>query len=261
MSGLVTVAMAPSQGIAAAPGAAPASMLASGTLRVMSYNIEGLPSPVKADRAASLERMGDRLAALRRAGRGPQVVMLQEAFIDPAHPIEATGGYRYVARGPSAAEANRAAPSGPIARGFAAGASALKGEGVGKWENSGLRILSDYPIVRVERMAFPEWACAGYDCLANKGALIAWIALPGEPRPVAFVDTPSTRAVTPACRTRAPTKPMRFRRRRCGASSPARSRALLPRSSAAISTPTTRHAGSCSGPTPCRAAATRSRRR
>jgi endonuclease/exonuclease/phosphatase family metal-dependent hydrolase len=70
-----------------------------------------------------------------------------------------------------------------------ADASHLSGEDDGKWVGSGLRILSDYPIVRVRRLAFPSWACAGYDCLANKGALIAWIAVPGSPRPVAFIDT------------------------------------------------------------------------
>ena len=44
---------------------------------------------------------------------------------------------------------------------------------------SGLQILSDYPILRVRRMAFPAFACAGYDCLANKGALLVTVRLPG----------------------------------------------------------------------------------
>ncbi|MGN6499561.1 MAG: endonuclease/exonuclease/phosphatase family protein [Tsuneonella sp.] len=171
------------------PLPSPLPMLALSALTVMSYNVEGLPPPVRFGRAASLARIADRLSELRRAGRAPNVVLLQEAFTDPDRPIEAIAGYRYAARGPDANEVNASSPTTPAERRYAAGASELKGEGAGKWESSGLRILSDFPIVRTERLAFPEWACAGYDCLANKGVLIAWVAVPGSPQPVAFVDT------------------------------------------------------------------------
>jgi endonuclease/exonuclease/phosphatase family metal-dependent hydrolase len=154
----------------------------------MSYNIEGLPPPARFGRSASLERIGARLAAERRQRREPNVVLLQEAFAAPARNIAAEAGYRYVAAGPSVREVNNQAPPAD-AMVFVSAASHLKGEGDGKWVDSGLRILSDYPIVKAERLAFPEWACAGYDCLANKGAVIAWIAVPGAPRPVAFIDT------------------------------------------------------------------------
>lgn len=158
------------------------------SLTVMSYNVEGLPVPVRFGRATSLARIGQRLAQLRGERREPNVVLLQEAFAAPAKQIAQQAGYRYVANGPSADAVNAESPPADAA-GFVASSSRLKGENDGKWEDSGLRILSDYPIVHVERLAFPAWACAGYDCLANKGALIAWVAVPGNRRPVAFIDT------------------------------------------------------------------------
>ena len=161
---------------------------ADGALSVMSYNVEGLPAPARFSRAASLDEIGARLAALRQLGREPNVVLLQEAFSAPARRIADEAGYPYVAQGPSASEVNDEPPPDAAAA-LVTQASHLKGEDDGKWVGSGLRILSDYPIVRVDRLAFPQWACAGYDCLANKGALIAWIKVPGSVHPVAFIDT------------------------------------------------------------------------
>jgi hypothetical protein len=158
------------------------------SLAVMSYNVEGLPAPARFGRAASLEQIGDHLAELRAQGRQPNVVILQEAFARAAKRIADEGGYRYVAHGPSADDVNDA-PAPAAAASLVADVSHLKGEADGKWIGSGLRILSDYPIVKVDRLAFPAWDCAGYDCLANKGAVIAWIQVPGSPRPVAFIDT------------------------------------------------------------------------
>jgi len=158
------------------------------SLTVMSYNVEGLPAPARFGRAAPLDQIGERLAILRAQGRQPNVVLLQEAFASRAARIADEAGYRYVADGPSASETNQA-PAPAAAAALIAEASHLKGEDDGKWAGSGLRILSDYPIVSVDRLAFPEWACAGYDCLANKGALIAWIKIPDSPQPVAFIDT------------------------------------------------------------------------
>ena len=170
------------------PASAPAQPGRGNSLAVMSYNVEGLPAPPRFGRAASLDRIAQQLADLRKQGRQPNVVMLQEAFAGPAKHIAEQAGYRYVAAGPSASAINTAPPP-PAAFKFVAATSRLKGEGDGKWLNSGLRILSDYPIVKVGQMAFPQWACAGYDCLANKGAVIAWIRIPGSPQPVAFIDT------------------------------------------------------------------------
>jgi len=165
-----------------------ASLAQNGALTVMSYNVEGLPAPARFGRSASLERIGSRLAGLRLEGRQPNVVLLQEAFAAEAGRIASRAGYRYAVDGPMADEVNRQpAPAGAAM--LVDQASHLKGEDDGKWLGSGLRILSDYPITKVERLAFPAWACAGYDCLANKGALVVWVNVPGAAGPVAFIDT------------------------------------------------------------------------
>ena len=55
--------------------------------------------------------------------------------------------------------------------------------------DSGLAIFSDYPILDTRRMVFPAGLCAGYDCLAAKGAMTARIAVPGVEQPVEIVTT------------------------------------------------------------------------
>ena len=158
----------------------------TGDLSVMTYNIKDLPWPVASGRAAAVEAIGRRLALMRARGVQPDVVLLQEAFGDEAQAIGRAAGYAHTITGP--ARAGRiAAP--PLGRRFAAAAQVLKGEKSGTLLNGGLVILSDLPIARVERHAFPEGACAGFDCLAAKGALIAWAKVPGAAQPVAIVDT------------------------------------------------------------------------
>jgi endonuclease/exonuclease/phosphatase family metal-dependent hydrolase len=65
----------------------------------------------------------------------------------------------------------------------------LRGEGFRPWLSSGLEILSDYPIVAHWQAAFPRTICAGIDCLANKGVMLARIAVPGAADPVEIVTT------------------------------------------------------------------------
>lgn len=156
-------------------------------LSVMTYNVEGLPWPARFGRSGSLARIGERLAAMRAGGAQPRIVLLQEAFSEDAKAIRLASGHRYAAFGPTSGSAPETAPS-PTDRTFAANASFLKGERSGKLLDSGLVILSDYPILSVRRAAFPAAACAGYDCLANKGMVMAIVAVPGQPGPIAVVN-------------------------------------------------------------------------
>ncbi len=78
--------------------------------------------------------------------------------------------------GPAAADRSSLPATGADRR-FAAAASWFKGERSGKLLGSGLQLLSDYPILAVRRAPFPAYACAGYDCLANKGILMALVAV------------------------------------------------------------------------------------
>lgn len=168
----------------------PVQRPAAGDLSVMTYNIKGLPFPAAYGRADEVRQIGERLGDLRRAGTQPHVVLLQEAFIPQAKAIAAAAGYAHFAIGPAAADAPTASAKSPAATdaAFASQASWSKGEGLGKWVDSGLVILSDYPIVRTRRMAFPADMCAGYDCLAAKGVLVAWVKVPGHESPIAIAD-------------------------------------------------------------------------
>jgi endonuclease/exonuclease/phosphatase family metal-dependent hydrolase len=158
------------------------------TLSVMTYNIEGLPFPLRAGRNGAAYRIADRLKEMRSAGLQPHVVVLQEAFGEAQHAIGRIAGYRYSAQGPDSRLANTE-PMDTTDRAFASHASFFKGERLGKVMGSGLVILSDYPIVSVTRVAFPSYACAGFDCLANKGVVMAMVKVPGAQQPVAVVAT------------------------------------------------------------------------
>lgn len=157
-------------------------------LSVMTYNVKGLPWPLGMTRQDDLARIAERLRSLRQIDRHPRIVLLQEAFTDAAKSIGRDSGYRYIASGPSrelAAEGD----TDPSHIAFVRAGDPLRGEGVGRLADSGLQILSDYPILAVRRAAFPVYACAGYDCLANKGMVMALIAIPGLPTPVAVINT------------------------------------------------------------------------
>lgn len=156
-------------------------------LSVMTYNIEGLPWPVRLGRETAFEKIGARLQALRMLGEQPHIVALQEAFTDQARHIGVDSGYRYIADGPDSSLPGAAATT-KADKNFQQGASFLSGERSGKWVGSGLQILSDYPILSVRRMAFPSYACAGFDCLANKGVMLAMIRVPGTSEPIAVVN-------------------------------------------------------------------------
>lgn len=176
---------------ASAPGAermTAAGGVADLPLSVMTYNVMGLPWPVAFGRGEALARIADRLAGLRAQGRQPHILLLQEAFIvDPAQ-FARRAGYAHVVAGPDTAM-RTGVPATAADRAFLAGARWDRGETSGRQMGSGLVILSDYPIVKAERMAFPAFACAGFDCLANKGVLIAHLAVPGMAAPVAVVNS------------------------------------------------------------------------
>ncbi|EJU10555.1 endonuclease/exonuclease/phosphatase [Sphingomonas sp. LH128] len=173
------------------PAAAPERPFASsvrddGTLSVMTYNVKGLPFPLAYGRAEALGEIGNRLRKLRREGRQPDVILLQEAFIPEAKAIARRAGYAHVLLGPGVKDAPRDVAQPDT---FVQNASWSRGEAVGPQVDSGLVILSDHPIVKASRMVFPEAMCAGFDCLASKGVVIAWIAVPGRAEPVAVADT------------------------------------------------------------------------
>ncbi|MDR6626585.1 endonuclease/exonuclease/phosphatase family protein [Caulobacter segnis] len=156
------------------------------TFSVMTYNVEGLPWPVRTGRGKALKAIGRELAAMRAAGRQPDVVLIQEGFRSEVWDLIDESGYPYVARGP-----NKGQRDPNMLRGrepdFRRVKYRRKGEGLGKWGSSGLWVLSDHPINWVKSHAYHY--CAGLDCLANKGVMLVSLDVAGLPTPVEVADT------------------------------------------------------------------------
>lgn len=150
-------------GSAPEPAPAPEPVLAGPThgdfvLRVMSYNVQGLPLPgIDQTRYADIGRV---LRDRRAQGEAPHIVALQETFDDRTEEIADESGYPYRARGEDAAFLRL---------------------------SSGLMILSEYPIVSVERMTYDQ--CISWDCIPKKGAMRARIHVAGFPYPIDVYDT------------------------------------------------------------------------
>jgi endonuclease/exonuclease/phosphatase family metal-dependent hydrolase len=181
LSGAISALLIPGQASAARSGR-------MATISVMTYNVNGLPWPLALGRETAFAAIEGRLRTMRTAGRQPHVIVLQEAFTARAKRIATNSGYRFVANGPSSALSSAIRPT-TADRGFAERASTLKGEKFEKFLDSGLQIASDYPIISIRRAAFPVFACAGYDCLANKGILLVKVKLPDRSMPITIATT------------------------------------------------------------------------
>lgn len=163
-----------------------ASGVATAEISVMTYNVSGLPWPIKTGRRKAVKQIAKDLAARHAAGRAPDVVVLQEAFIATSARIG--GAYSNRLGGPRAGD-RAATDTPPLDKGFKQARRFRKGERAGKIMPSGLYLFSDYPIVASHMTPFRRTSCAGYDCLANKGVMIAVVEIPGAPAPVQILNT------------------------------------------------------------------------
>jgi endonuclease/exonuclease/phosphatase family metal-dependent hydrolase len=158
---------------------------ASTTFSVLTYNIEGLGWPARGNRAPQLAQIGQRLAAMRRAGSAPDIVLFQEMFSGPAKNAVLASGYPAIVTGPR----RTTRPDGSTRDPLPGKAKVKRGEIGLHMTGGGLAIGSDYPIVDVDRRAYGRRSCAGLDCLANKGIMLARIAIPGVPTPIDIYNT------------------------------------------------------------------------
>ena len=157
----------------------------STTLKVLTFNIEGLGWPARNSRAPELREIGERLDAMRKTGTGPDVVMFQEMFSGAAKSAVAASGYPAISPGPA-----RNTQSFQSNRDKLPGKSNIgRGEVGLRFTGSGLAIASSYPIVFSDRRGYGKRSCAGLDCLANKGIVLARIVIPGVPTPIDLYDT------------------------------------------------------------------------
>ena len=128
-------------------------------LKVLSYNVKGLPLLTDLDR---LKRIGEILAERRRHGDEPDVVLLQEAFAKKSRRVRNRAGYPYAIEGVDGQK--------------------------GIFDNdSGLEILSDYPIRATYGHTFHD--CAFPECLVSKAILGATLEIPDVPEPVQIFTT------------------------------------------------------------------------
>lgn len=154
-------------------------------LRVLTFNIEGLGWPARSGRAKQLAEIGRHLSAMRQSGTGPDVVMFQEMFSGAAKSAVLATGYPAITPGPS-----RTTPGFQSTREKLPGKSKIgRGEVGIRLSGSGLAIASRYPIIASETRAYGRRSCAGLDCLANKGIVLARIVIPGVPTPIDLYDT------------------------------------------------------------------------
>lgn len=155
------------------------------TLSVLTYNIEGLGWPARTGRATALRAIGDRLAALRAEGRAPDIILFQEMFSGAAKRAVAATGYPAIVTGP-----RRTTRAQGVTKDALPGRShIMRGEIGVHVTGSGLAIASRYRVVHVDMHAYGRYSCAGIDCLANKGLVLARIAIPGVPTPIDIYDT------------------------------------------------------------------------
>lgn len=157
-------------------------------LRVLLWNVEGLPWPIRSGREAVLEQIADWIAQRRAAGMGPDILILHKAFTPAASRIASTTGFDSVLPGP-ALDHDRHLPAAPSPPGYSGAANWRKGEGLGKWLDSGLYIATDLPVIARFTAPFAAGSCAGFDCLANKGGQIATLAIPGAPDALHIFNT------------------------------------------------------------------------
>lgn len=155
------------------------------TLSVLTYNIEGLGWPARSGRAKQLREIGQRLAAMRASGASPDVVMFQEMFSGAAKKAVVATGYPAIVTGPR----RITRPQGSTGEALPGKAKFKHGEVGLRFTGSGLAVASRYPIVHTEKRAYGRRSCAGFDCMANKGIVMARIAIPGVPTPIDIYNT------------------------------------------------------------------------
>jgi len=154
-------------------------------LSVLTYNVEGLGWPARSGRADELRRIGEHLAALRATGTAPDIVLVQEMFSGPAKRALLASGYPAIRSGPKRTARAPRSDAAPLP----GKASIARGEVGLHLTGSGLAIASRFPVQMTRSRPYDRRSCAGIDCLANKGIMLARVTIPGVPTPIDIFNT------------------------------------------------------------------------
>ena len=156
------------------------------TLSVMTYNMEGLAWPARSGRKRFLAAMREEFARMEAAGNLPDVIVFQEAFSTTALRTAASTPHPFFVPGPRApTRSGLPKTRDPVLH----KRNYLRGEWGVRVLGSGLAVASRYPIVEHVSQPFGPTSCAGWDCLANKSAMLVRIAVPGLADPVEIATT------------------------------------------------------------------------
>jgi len=119
--------------------------LATNHLDLITYNVFGLPFPIKLKHKKRFKLIARSLNAL-----SSDIIALQETFSKHSKRLARLDNFPYVAYGNPPKKF--------------------------QFIDSGLITLSRYPILRIKRLVFK--ACTGFDCFSRKGALLTTIKVP-----------------------------------------------------------------------------------
>ncbi len=156
------------------------------SLRVLSYNVQGLPNMLRGGKEPYFERIAEILRERRAEGTQPHIVLLQEAFVNDVSIIAEHTGYKYVLKGPGRKDTSKRGKSHWSTNTRKTYTSFSDPQ---KLLGSGLYILSDFPIIEATHKAFDSDMCAGFDCLSNKSILLARVKVPGVDSPVVVINS------------------------------------------------------------------------
>ena len=157
-------------------------------LSVLSYNVAALPWPFLKKRAGPIKAIGEELGKLRSRGVGPDIVLIQEGFRRSTNLLVNASGYPNWVQGPGRSDESDETQS-HVPKAFKKQRSLFKGELTGRIMNSGLFVLSEWPIISKINEPFYRGECAGFDCGANKGILWVNISIPGMPGHLQMLTT------------------------------------------------------------------------
>lgn len=134
-------------------------------LKVMSYNINGLPWPLKKNKKPLFMEIARILNERVDKKTAPHVILIQEGFRPETKDLVTalSKNYPYIFKGPKDSDKNPL-DANP-------GRKAII--------SSGLWILSRYPILKSDKIPFGASRCTGWDCIANKGIAYVQIQVPG----------------------------------------------------------------------------------